>query len=128
MSEGGQKLVRSYSSTEREGLLENAKEKEGNGKTTENEVNVTIRQKYLQILKSIYTHSFENGDITGEAVVALIESADYALDRVDQPLCDWEYIDKLANNLDNSTGFMNGVRRFFEQFPIIGPIIYRGAF
>jgi hypothetical protein len=47
------------------------------------ELVVELRQKYLTILKSIYSEFYEEGQCMPETVIALIESADRCLDYAD---------------------------------------------
>ena len=57
------------------------------------ELEVELRQKYITILKSIYWEFYEEGQCMPDTVIALVESADRALDVADeQRMNDWEFI------------------------------------
>ena len=63
------------------------------GRTSVEELEIELRQKYLTILKSIYWEFYEEGQCMPDTVIALIESADRCLDVADeQKMNDWEFI------------------------------------
>ena len=55
-----------------------------------------LRSRLLQGVKTAYAEWLEKGFIGAKPMFDLIASSDYAIDRLDQPICDWEYVEKVA--------------------------------
>lgn len=76
---------------------------------------VELRIKYLTILKSIYWNGFEKGQMSGDAVLVLLESADIELDEYDNPITDWADIERQIGDSD-----ISWLEKKLEKLPIIG--------
>lgn len=53
-----------------------------------------IRSRYLSSLKGIYWHLFEKSQCRGKTALALIETANRALDEYTQPMKDWRFTER----------------------------------
>lgn len=63
-------------------------------KLTSDEIKIEIRSRYLSSLKGIYWHLFEKSQCSGEAALALIETANRSLDEHNEPMRDWQFAEK----------------------------------
>ena len=88
------------------------------GKTTTKELMIELRIKYLTILKSIYWNKFEKGQMNGDAVLVLLESADIELDEFESPITDWADIEKQIGDSD-----ISWIEQKLSTLPIIGKVI-----
>jgi hypothetical protein len=79
--------------------------------------------KYLTILKSQYWEFFEEGQCMGESSLALIESADRALDHTHTPMEDWNFIKSYIIS-DTYIKFLN----YLSKIPLIGKFFKRMLF
>jgi hypothetical protein len=93
------------------------------GKCSYDELMIELRIKYLTILKSIYWSKFEKGQMSGDAVIVLLESADIELDEFDNEITDWADVERIVGDSD-----INWVEQKLSKLPIIGEYIRKRQF
>ncbi|GMH43152.1 hypothetical protein BSKO_11074 [Bryopsis sp. KO-2023] len=64
---------------------------------TEEMLVMDLRSRLLQGVKTAYAEWLEHGYIGAEQMFDLKESTDKTLDKLDRPVCDWRYVEKVAN-------------------------------
>lgn len=84
---------------------------------------IELRIKYLTILKEIYWGKFEKGQMSGNAVIVLMESADIELDEYDTPIQDWADIERIVGDSD-----ISWIEQKLSTIPCLGNIIKNRQF
>lgn len=62
----------------------------------EEELLVEARRRCLMAMKGLYWEHFQNGLVLGSNALKLIESTDYCLEMLQEPVKDWEFLRKKA--------------------------------
>ena len=93
------------------------------GKASYRELMNELRIKYLTILKSLYWNKFEKGQMSGDSVIVLLESAEFELDEFESPIADWADIERQIGDSDFSW-----IEQKLSTLPIIGDQVRKRQF
>lgn len=79
---------------------------------------IEIRHRFLAILRGLYWHQYKGGQASAAAVFKLIQSADYSIDHEENPMRDWEHLEKYL-----ISGWQLKLLAYLRKAPAIGQFV-----